>query len=105
MATYDNDTDVVTKIKPNLSVVEPPLYKVIYMNDDKTSFEFVIDSLVTIFDHTQESAIDVAHEVHEKGSSVVAVLHYEIAEQKTLEVTAFARSNGFPLKVKIEEDR
>ncbi len=69
MALTDNDTDVVTKIKPNLSVAEPPLYKVIYLNDDKTSFEFVIESLVTIFNHTEEAAVDIAHEIHEKESS------------------------------------
>jgi ATP-dependent Clp protease adaptor protein ClpS len=43
-------------------------------------------------------------EVHENGSAVVAVLPYELAEQKGIEVTVAARKNGFPLQVKIEPD-
>jgi ATP-dependent Clp protease adapter protein ClpS len=43
--------------------------------------------------------------VHEEGSAVVAVLPYEMAEQKGIEVTLLARNNGFPLQVKIEQDR
>jgi ATP-dependent Clp protease adapter protein ClpS len=35
---------------------------------------------------------------------VVAVMPYEIAEQKGVEVTMLARNNGFPLQVKIESD-
>jgi ATP-dependent Clp protease adapter protein ClpS len=34
----------------------------------------------------------------------VAVLPYELAEQKGIEVTMLARNNGFPLQVKIEQD-
>ena len=43
--------------------------------------------------------------VHEEGSAVVAVLPYELAEQKGIEVTLLARNNGFPLQVKIEQDQ
>jgi ATP-dependent Clp protease adapter protein ClpS len=43
-------------------------------------------------------------EIHEAGSSVVAVLPYEIAEQKGIEVTMEARTEGFPLQVKIEAE-
>jgi ATP-dependent Clp protease adaptor protein ClpS len=43
-------------------------------------------------------------EIHEKGSAVVAVLPYEMAEQKGVEVTVMARGAGFPLQVKLEPD-
>jgi ATP-dependent Clp protease adapter protein ClpS len=42
--------------------------------------------------------------IHEQGSAVVAVLPYEIAEQKGIEVTLDARQEGFPLQVKIESE-
>jgi ATP-dependent Clp protease adapter protein ClpS len=42
--------------------------------------------------------------VHEDGSAIVAVLPYEMAEQKGVEVTQLARNNGFPLAVKLEPD-
>jgi ATP-dependent Clp protease adapter protein ClpS len=41
---------------------------------------------------------------HQQGSAIVAVLPYEIAEQRGIEVTLDARSQGFPLQVKVEAD-
>jgi ATP-dependent Clp protease adapter protein ClpS len=43
--------------------------------------------------------------IHENGSAVVAVLPYEIAEQKGIEVTLEARSQGYPLQVKVEAEK
>jgi ATP-dependent Clp protease adaptor protein ClpS len=96
--------DVKSKIKPNLSISEPPLYRVIYVNDEKTTMEFVISSLIEFFEYTTETAETITVDIHEKGSAIVALLPYEIAEQKGIEVTLSARSNGFPLTVKIEPE-
>jgi len=104
MGKAHTDDEVVTRIKPKLHIPEPSLYRVIYLNDEQTSFEFVIESLMTVFDHSDESAISIAGAIHEHGSAVVAVLIYELAEQKGVEVTTLARNNGFPLRVKIEQD-
>jgi ATP-dependent Clp protease adapter protein ClpS len=41
-------------------------------------------------------------DIHHNGSAVVAVLPYEIAEQKGTEVTLEARQQGYPLQVKLE---
>lgn len=96
--------EVKTKIKPNLELQEPTMFKVIYTNDDVTTIEFVIESLVEYFSHTAEAAADIANTVHETGSAVVAVMPYEIAEQKGMEVTTKARNLGFPLVIKLESD-
>ena len=40
--------------------------------------------------------------IHEEGSGTAAILPYEMAEQKGVEVTQLARNNGFPLQVKLE---
>ena len=93
-----------TKIKPNLSIAEPPMFKVIYMNDEQTTMDFVVDSLITHFNYTMDTAESITTTIHEQGSSVVAILPYEIAEQKGIEVTLDARSQGFPLQIKIEAD-
>lgn len=97
-------TDVKTVIKPDLSLREPPLFKIIYLNDDVTTVEFVVDSLIDYFSYTQETAQGITQDIHDKGSAVVAVLPYEIAEQKGIEVTNSARSQGYPLQVKIESE-
>jgi len=97
-------TETKIKIKPNLALAEPPLYKIIYINDSVTSMEFVVGSLIDYFNYTQDTASTITHNIHEEGSAVVAVLPYEIAEQKGIEVTLEARSQGYPLQVKVEAE-
>jgi ATP-dependent Clp protease adaptor protein ClpS len=97
-------TETIVKIKPNLSLAEPPLYKIIYINDEVTTMEFVVSSLVDYFNYTDDTAVNITHDIHQAGSAVVAVLPYEIAEQKGVEVTLDARSHGFPLQIKIEAE-
>ena len=99
-------TKAVTKTKPqpNFDLKEPAMYKVIYINDNVTTMEFVIESLVTIFNHSPESAEAVTQAIHEDGSGTAAVLPYEMAEQKGVEVTQLARNNGFPLQIKLEPE-
>jgi len=98
------DTIIKAKIQPKFDIKEPSLYKVIYINDDTTTMEFVIESMVSVFNIDRDKAADLTVEIHEKGSAVVIVLPYEIAEQKGIEVTLLARSNGFPLQIKLEAD-
>jgi ATP-dependent Clp protease adaptor protein ClpS len=93
-----------TRIKTNIKIAEPPLYKVIYMNDDKTTMEFVVRTLIDHFNYTGETALNITTGIHESGSAVVAVLPFEIAEQKGAEVTLEAREEGFPLQVKLEAE-
>jgi len=102
----NTDTGVVTQkqVQVNLDVQEPNMYKVIYINDNQTSMEFVIDSLVGYFDYAEVQAQKITEDIHVQGSAVVAVLPYEIAEQKGIEVTVEARSAGYPLQVKLEEE-
>jgi ATP-dependent Clp protease adaptor protein ClpS len=97
-------TETKVTIKPNLKLRNPKMYKVIYLNDDVTTMDFVVTSLVDYFDHTESSAVDITQEIHVSGSAVVAVLPHEIAEQKGIEVTLDAQNQGFPLKVKIESE-
>ena len=98
------DTNTKSKIKPNLTLQEPPLYKIIYMNDDVTSIEFVINSLIEYFNYNHDTASSITHDIHQNGSAVVAVLPYEIAEQKGIEVTLGARAQGYPLLIKVEAE-
>lgn len=94
--------DTQVTIKPNIKLAEPPLYKVIYMNDDQTTMDFVVRSLIDHFNYNEDTAAHITTSIHDEGSAVVAVLPYEIAEQKGVEVTLDARAEGFPLQVKIE---
>lgn len=101
----NNNPEIRQKIKPNMTLQEPPLFKIIYLNDEVTSMEFVIDSLITYFNYNDETAHTITMNIHEQGSAVVAVLPYEIAEQKGIEVTLEARAKGYPLQVKVEAEK
>ena len=92
-----------TQVRERSIELQPPSdNKVIYLNDDKTTFEFVIDTLQTTFDYLQDPAVDKAMEISESGAGVVAVMPFEIAEQKGVEVLLRARNEGFPLEVRLE---
>ena len=102
--TIMSQSETRTRIKTSDQIKEPPMYKVIYLNDNQTSMEFVVESLVEFFDYTADTAVAITTGIHEAGSAVVAVLPYEIAEQKGIEVTISARSHSYPLQIKLEPD-
>jgi ATP-dependent Clp protease adaptor protein ClpS len=96
--------NVESKTRTNILLKEPPLFKVIYLNDDRTAVDFVVDTLVEYFEYTRDTAQTITLDIHESGSAVVAVLPYEIAEQKGIEITLNARSEGYPLQIKLEPE-
>lgn len=100
------NTDIVTKkvIKEKDKLREPPRYRVILVNDDVTTMEFVVALLMRVFKHSEQSAISLTMEVHNNGSAVAGVYTHEIAEQKVLDSVNMARSQGFPLIVKAEKE-
>jgi len=104
MSDINTTTIEKVKTKATVSVKKPPLFKVIYMNDNETSMQFVIDTLIATFGYNESSAMHITEDIHAQGSAIVAVLPYEIAEQKGIEVTVHAREQGFPLQVKLEAD-
>ena len=97
-----SDSHTSTATRTRIDVKEPPMFRVIYINDDTTSVDFVIASLVEHFDYTADSAEKITLDIHEAGAAVVAVLPYEIAEQKGIEITMAARAQGYPLQIKLE---
>jgi ATP-dependent Clp protease adaptor protein ClpS len=97
-------TDVKIDEKITVSLQPPRLWKVVFLNDDKTPMEFVIEVLTAIFKHSSDSAKDITMEIHNTGSAVVGVYTHEIAEQKGIDATQTARQNGFPLQVTIEPE-
>lgn len=97
-------TEIQSDEKIAVSLKPPSLWKVIFLNDDSTPMEFVIDLLTGIFKHSEQSAKEVTLEVHNTGSGIAGIYVHEIAEQLGIEATKLARTNGFPLQVNIEEE-
>jgi|TARA_B110000495_G_C22987624_1_gene581214 ATP-dependent Clp protease adaptor protein ClpS len=99
-------TDIDVKIDEKIKdlVKEPSRYNVIFLNDNATPMEWVVDLLINIFKHTHSSAEHITMEIHTNGSAVVGTYSYEIAEQKTIEATKSSHENGFPLQIKMEAE-
>ena len=97
-------SDTRTKIKPLEQIKEPPLFRVVYLNDNQTSMEFVVETLIDYFNYTAKTAEQITVDIHETGAATVAVLPYELAEQKGVEVTLLARAQSYPLQIKLEPE-
>jgi ATP-dependent Clp protease adaptor protein ClpS len=81
----------------------PRLYKVILLNDDYTTMEFVVSVLESIFQKSPAEAYRIMMDVHVNGRGVAGVYEWQIAETKAETVIVMARDAGFPLKAVAEE--
>ena len=97
-------TDIKLDERIKVRVSEPKRWKVILLNDDSTPMDFVVSLLVEIFKHNPDTAKEVMLQVHETGSGIAGSYSFEIAEAKAVEATQLARTNGFPLQIKLEEE-
>ena len=99
------DIAIKTQTQEKIKIQEPAKYDVILLNDEVTTYDFVIKVLKQIFHKTDEQAMALTKHIHEKGSGVVGTYLYEIAEQKGIETTLLAREEGYPLQVKVQKSR
>jgi len=97
-------TNTELEVINEISLKHPKKYKVLILNDDYTSMEFVIDVLMTIFHKNYQEAEQVMLEVHKKEKGVCGVFTHEIAETKVMQVHKQARDSGFPLRAEMEEE-
>ncbi len=88
----------------NLEIDEPKKYKVLLLNDDFSTMEFVIDILMKIFRKSQNESADIMLNVHNNGKAVCGLFSHEIANTKVAQVTHNAKKAGFPLKAIMEEE-
>jgi ATP-dependent Clp protease adaptor protein ClpS len=83
---------------------ESPRWKVILLNDDITTMDFVVDLLVGLFHKAHPEAKRLMYEVHTTGSAVVEITHKERAELYLEQVRSLARPRGFPLQAVMEPE-
>lgn len=80
---------------------EPKMYIVYVLNDDMTTFEFVVQVMMAVFRKTEEDAWGIADRTHHQGKAVVGRYTYDMAHTKVNKAVSMARENGFPLNFKI----
>lgn len=83
---------------------EPRKYKVIILNDDFTTFEFVIMIMTTVFLKTLQQAEEIAETTHIHQKATVGTYSYDIAKSKVAKATAMARAENYPLSFEIEPE-
>ena len=104
MGQYDPDLEESVSSETDQEVDEPPMYKVMLLNDDYTTMEFVVEVLVYVFQKSSEEATQIMLNVHRRGVGVCGIYPLEIAETKVDTVQNLARENGFPLKCIMERE-
>ncbi len=101
-----NEPDIKEDIRTESEkdVDEPSMYRVMLLNDDYTTMDFVVRILMEVFSKSPQEATQIMLDVHKQGMGVCGVYPYEIAETKVETVYALAREHGFPLGCTMEKE-
>ena len=81
----------------------PKMYRVLLLNDDYTTMEFVVSVLEGVFQKSPAEAFRLMMQVHTQDQATCGTYTFEVAETKVDTVRDMARSEGFPLQASIEE--
>ncbi len=100
----DQKGGTLTKTRSKTKTAKPPLFKVILLNDDYTTWDFVVYVLMRFFNKTEEEANQGTLEVHQKGVYLAGVYEHEIAETKANQVIRSARKEGHPFRATVEPE-
>lgn len=90
--------------EPDVRLDEPPMYRVLLLNDDYTTMDFVVEVLKHVFHKSEADANRIMFNVHQKGAGVCGLYPFGIAETKIDIVDSLARERGFPLKCTMERE-
>jgi len=83
---------------------KPELFRVLLLNDDYTTMDFVIEILESVFNKGPAEAFRIMMMVHTQGKGLCGVYPFEVAETKVATVLERARENGFPLRAAMEPE-
>ena len=103
MGREQHQTGEALKERVQQKKQDPKLYKVVLLNDDYTTMEFVVHVLETVFQKSPAEAYQIMMLVYVIGRGIAGVYPWEVAETKVETVTSMARHAEFPLRAQIEE--
>lgn len=103
-----DDGGTVTQVAPKAvtkrKLQRPRLYKVVLLNDDFTTQEFVALLLQHVFHHSEASAQAIMLNIHRTGAGIAGIYTHEVAETKVQQVLELAQQNEYPLQCTMEPD-
>jgi ATP-dependent Clp protease adaptor protein ClpS len=104
MARTDRQTEGEVLERTRQETKKPDLFKVLLLNDDYTTMDFVIEILESVFHKSPADAYRIMMAVHTQGQGLCGVYPFEVAETKVNTVVDLARGNGFPLRATMEPE-
>ena len=99
---YAPQGEIALKTRP--ATQKPAMYKVLFLNDDYTPMDFVVQALEVFFNKTTEDAMRIMLQVHQSGVGLCGVYTFEVAETKVAQVKAAARQAQHPLQCLMEKE-
>ena len=90
--------------KPKEKTKRPEMFKVVLLNDDYTTMEFVVLVLEQVFHKSPAEAFRVMMHVHTQGKGLCGLYPHDIAETKIETVHEMAKEHGFPLRADMEAE-
>ena len=85
--------------KPDLK--RPALYNVIFIDDDTTTFQCVIDILGSYFNKSEDEAYELTMQVHLTGAAIVGIYPKDVAETKISLAKNEIKDTGYPLRMRL----
>lgn len=104
MAEYIETPGKGAGLEDQQRVKRPRRFKVLLLNDDYTTMDFVVMILREVFRKSNSQAERIMLSVHKQGMGVAGIYVKDIAEAKILETHEYAREEGFPLRCNMEPE-
>ena len=67
MSEHNPDLLEGVDVESDIETTEPPLYRVLLLNDDYTTMEFVVQVLIYVFNKSEDDALRIMLNVHRQG--------------------------------------
>ncbi len=90
--------DIIEKIKDQKKNKKPTLYKIIILNDDFTTMEFVVKILIMFLNKSKRRAVSLMTKVHNEGSAECGLYAMDTAITIQKKIHNYSRINLQPLK-------
>lgn len=97
------DSGVESVTSDDVRLKQPKMYKVLLLNDDYSTMDFVVAVLEQIFRKSPAEAVQIMLHVHQRGQGLCGVFPRQIAEVKMQQVHERAKAEGHPLRCTMEE--
>ncbi len=90
--------DIAEKIKESKINKQPKFYKLILLNDDFTTMDFVVKILIMFLNKTKSQAYSLMLKVHNEGSAVCGLYPIDVAKTIQKKIHNYSNINHQPLK-------